>query len=157
MPEPEAKAPPAPTADDLKALQSTYDKKLSDKDKEIAELRKVATKADPAVVDDLALNEKREAFTKEMDEFKQTKVAWHRERVLAEYGLVEADAKELAKLEDPRDMELYALKKTRPAPADRKQGAGHDREPSQTPAAASGAERMRAGLEQRFSKFYPGS
>ena len=155
-PKPDAKPatePKPPTADDLKQLQSTYDKKLAAKDAEIASLRGAGAKADPAVVDDLALAEKQSALAKERGDFETTRVAWHRERIAADYKLPEADVKELAKLTDPRDMELFALKKTRPAPGATKPGA--DREPSQTPNAISGHDRMAKGIGDRLTRLFP--
>ena len=145
----------APTVEDLKALQSTYDKKLAAKDAELASLKQAGAKADPAVVDDLALKEKQDAFAKERSDFETAKVAWHRERIAADYKLPEADVKELAKLTDPRDMELYAIKKTRPAPAPQVKPGSFDREPSQTPTAVSGHDRLARGLEDRLKKLYP--
>lgn len=141
----------APTAEDIRALQSTYDRKLADKDKEIAELRRSPKTG--AVDDDIAVREKETALAKEREDFETRRVAWERERVIAEYRLTDADKKELDKMTDPHLMELYALKKV-VAATKTNSGAQGDREPRQTPTGATPSERMRIGLEQAFKKFY---
>ena len=143
----------APTAEDIKKLQSVMDKQLAAKDKELAELKAKVAGAKPAVEDDLGLKEKSEALVKEQEEFKKAKVAWHRDRVSAEYGLKSPeDKKALDGMDDPRDMELYALKKTKIVQNPNRSGA--DREPTQTGTGASYQDRMRSGLETRFKKLF---
>lgn len=157
MTTPKEPEPKAPTAEDLRALQSVYDKKLADKDKELATLRagsKPVAKSEPAVDDDLSTNAEATKLAAERAEFDQAKVTWHRVRIAAEYSL---DAKELAEMSDPRDMELYAIKKTR---ASDKTGGGAakvglDREPGQAGAAQAAQDRLRSGLETRFKKLFP--
>lgn len=138
--------PTAPTIEDLKKLQSEYDKKLAARDKELADLKgRPGGKA--IVEDDFAVREAEEKLAKERGEFETQKVAWHRDRISSEYKI---DPKELEKMTDPRDMELYAIKKT--TPKSPKSGPGADREPSQTGGFGNAQDRLRSGLETRLKK-----
>ena len=157
MPDPDPSKDKQPTADDIKALQSTYDRAMAAKDKEIAELKKAGSKS--VVEDDISKDEeskaRADALAKERQALDSDKVAWYRVKTVSDYRLGEADRKEIDKLTDPRDMELYALRKV--AATAPKSGAGADREPGQTLQGQSASERLRSGLEARFKKLYPDS
>lgn len=149
MTTPKEPEPKAPTAEDVKKLQSTYDKQLAAKDKELSELKAASKRGDPAVVDDIAVQEAATKLATEKADFDKAKVTWHRERIAAEYKM---DIKELEAMDDPRDMELFALKKN-PPKAGSGGRTGADREPDQTRDGLSYHDRMRAGIEARLKRF----
>ena len=153
-PDSKAKEPDAkpPTAEDLKKLQSTYDQKLAAKDKELEQLKAGKKKGDPAVEDDLAVQEAAAKLTKEREDFETGKVTWNRARIAAEYGV---PVEELKDFTDVRDMELYAIKKKGAAKVGAGAKPGADREPGQAGSVVSPNDRLRSGLEKRFKTLFP--
>ena len=77
MPDPDPSKDKQPTADDIKALQSTYDRAMAAKDKEIAELKKAGSKS--VVEDDISHDEaskaRADALAKERQALESDKVA----------------------------------------------------------------------------------